>query len=379
MRSNEENGGGVRRGQAGESGAAASARPTMSAVAAELGVSAMTVSNAYNRPDQLSAELRGRVLETARRLGYPGPDPLARGLRRRRAGALGLIYDTRLGYAVQDAAAVAFLAGVCGPAEAAGLGLLLIPGSLPAERSPAALEAALVDGLLVYSVAEGDHLVAAARQRRLPTVIVDQPRVPDLPLVGIDDSAGAAAAAAHLVELGHRRFGVISFALSPDARQGPAGPARRLAARYPVTRARLRGYADALLAAGVDWAGVPVYECAGSSRPLGRAAADALLDTHPRPTGLLATSDQLALGAIDGAAARGLAVPGELSVVGFDDAPGSDAPLPLTTIHQDHALKGRRAAELLLARLRGEAAAAPAPLPHRLVVRDSTAAPPAAG
>jgi DNA-binding LacI/PurR family transcriptional regulator len=348
----------------------------MRAVAAELGVSAMTVSNAYNRPDQLSTALRGRVLETARRLGYPGPDPLARGLRRRRAGAIGLIYDTRLGYAVQDPAALAFLTGVCGPAETAGLGLLLVPGSVPAERSPAALEGALVDGLLVYSVAEGDHLVAAARERRLPTVIVDQPRVAGLPLVGIDDRAGAAAAAAHLVELGHRRFGVISFGLAPDGRQGPADPARQRAARYPVTRARLRGYAEALRAAGIAWNRVPVYECAGSSRQLGHAAATALLDARPRPTALLATSDQLALGAIEAAGARGIAVPGELSVAGFDDAPGVDPKLPLTTVQQDHALKGRRAAELLLAQLRGEAAAARRPLPHRLVVRDSTAAPP---
>jgi DNA-binding LacI/PurR family transcriptional regulator len=350
----------------------------MSAVAAELGVSAMTVSNAYNRPDQLSADLRERVFETARRLGYPGPNPLARGLRRGRAGAVGLIYDTRLGYAVRDPAALAFLAGVCGPAEAAGLGLLLLPGSLPAERSAAALETALVDGLIVYSVAEGDRVLAAARERRLPTVIVDQPRVPGLPLVGIDDRAAAEAAAAHLVELGHRRFGVISFGLSPDGRDGPAGPARQRAARYPVTRARLRGYAEALRAAGIAWSRVPVHECAGSGRSLGRAAADSLLDARPRPTALLATSDQLAIGAIEAAGARGLAVPAELSVAGFDDAPGSEAPLPLTTIQQDHALKGRRAAELVLARVRGEGAAARTTLGHRLVVRDSTAAPPPA-
>ena len=345
-------------------------------MAAELGVSAMTVSNAYNRPDQLSAELRERVLETARRVGYPGPDPLARGLRRRRAGALGLIYDTRLSYAVKDPAAVAFLAGVSGPAEQAGLGLLLVPGSSPAERSVAALEGALVDGLVVYSVAEGDQLVAAAIERRLPTVIVDQPRVPDVPFIGIDDEAAAASAATHLAELGHRRFGVISFALSPDGREGPAGTERRRTARYPVTRARLRGYARSLEAAGLAWADVPVYECPGSTRALGRAAADALLDADPPPTALLATSDELGLGAIEAARARGIVVPPELSVAGFDDAPGSDAPLGLTTVRQDHALKGRAAAELLLAGIRGEWPVGKETLPHRLIIRDSTAAPP---
>jgi DNA-binding LacI/PurR family transcriptional regulator len=347
------------------------------AVAAELGVTAMTVSNAYNRPDQLSAELRARILDTARRLGYSGPDPLARGLRRGRSGALGLVYDTRLTYAVGDPAAGAFLSGVCGPAEEAGLGLLLVPGSAPTRRSAAALEGALVDGLIVYSVAEGDRLVAAALERRLPTVIVDQPRIPDAPYVGIDDRSAAAAVASHLTELGHRRVAVISFALSPDGREGPAETARRRAARYPVTRARLQGYADALRAAGLAWDAVPVHECPGSSRSLGRTAANVLLEADPRPTALLATSDELALGAIEAAAARGIAVPAELSVAGFDDAPGSPAALPLTTVRQDHALKGRTAADLLLARLRGASAASPDPLPHRLVIRDSTAAPPA--
>src|ERR687895_1245056 len=84
-------------------------RATLKEVAEELGVAPSTVSNAYNRPDQLSAALRERVLEAARRLGYPGPDPLARGLRRGRAGAIGLVYDSRLSYAVRDPAAVAFL------------------------------------------------------------------------------------------------------------------------------------------------------------------------------------------------------------------------------------------------------------------------------
>ena len=78
---------------------------TLASLAAELGVSRTTVSNAYNRPDQLSAPLRARVLEAARRLGYPGPDPVARSLRTRRAGAVGLLLTEALSYAFRDPAA----------------------------------------------------------------------------------------------------------------------------------------------------------------------------------------------------------------------------------------------------------------------------------
>jgi DNA-binding LacI/PurR family transcriptional regulator len=370
---------------------------TLRAVAEELGVSAMTVSNAYNRPDQLSAALRERVFETARRLGYPGPDPLARGLRRGRAGALGLVYDSRLSYAVRDPAAVAFLGGVSDAAEAARLGLLLVPGTAPEQRDAAAVGRALVDGLIVYSVAADDALVAAALERRRPTVIVDQPRARGVPFVGIDDRAAAREAAEHLIGLGHRWTAVISFALSPDGRRGPADPARRRGARYPVTRARLAGYADAFEAARLSWPEMPVYECPGSSVELGREAGLVLLGgeaalgqlggrrrptappgERPRPTAVLATSDALALGAVDAARELGLAVPEDLSVIGFDDVPASStATPPLSSVHQDHAEKGRLAAETLLALLRGEEAPRTRRVAHRLAIRASTGPPPA--
>src|ERR1700720_2851415 len=121
---------------------------TLASLAAELGVSRTTVSNAYNRPDQLSPELRRRVLETARRLGYPGPDPVARSLRTRKAGAVGLVLPEPLNYAFSDPAAVSFVAGLAESCEEVGQGLLLIavgPGRSVAEGSHAVLNAG-VDG-----------------------------------------------------------------------------------------------------------------------------------------------------------------------------------------------------------------------------------------
>ena len=351
-------------------------RPTLTHVAAEAGVSPMTVSNAFNRPEQLSPSTRRRVMQTARQVGYWGPDPVARGLRSGRAGAIGVVYDTRLSYALRDPAAGAFLGGICQPCERDRLGLLLVPGTAPELRDANPVRAAIVDGFVIYSVASGDPLLGAVLDRGLPTVVVDQPRVPDAAFVGIDDRAAAAAAADHLLGLGHRRLAALTFALAPDGRSGIADAARQTSATYPVTSARLAGYADALAAAGLPWADVPVYECAGSSRELGAAGAAALLECSPRPTALLATSDQLALGALDAAHQRSVSVPGQLSVIGFDDTTAAaGARLPLTTIHQDHGEKGRRACSRLLDNIRGTPQTGAALLPHRLVIR-ATSGPP---
>jgi DNA-binding LacI/PurR family transcriptional regulator len=339
-------------------------RMTLKRLAADVGVSPMTVSNAFNRPDQLSAALRERILDRAEALGYPGPDPLARGLRRGRAGAIGVISDTGLAYAFADPAAAAVLGGVCGAAEAEGLGLLLIPAG-----GAAALAEAVVDGVVVYSVAQGDPVLALALARNLPAVVVDQPAATGLPTVGIADAAAAHAVARHLTDLGHRRIAVVTFGLAPDGRTGFAGLARRRSAAYAVSRARLAGYEAALAEAGVDWAGVPVYESGGSSRAAGRAAAERLREHAP--TAILATSDALALGVLE-------AVPAGVSVAGFDDVPQAAA-AGLTTVRQDHAAKGRLAGELLLRALAGEAPASPPPLPHELVVRASTGPAPSAG
>jgi DNA-binding LacI/PurR family transcriptional regulator len=354
---------------------------TMARVAEELGVSAMTISNAYSRPERLSAGLRERVFEAAERLGYAGPDPVARSLRRRKTNLAGVLYSNPLSYAFDDPAQVLFLKGMAAATEEAGMGLVLVPGSVGLaadERASAATEAA-VDGFVVYSVADDDPLVGAALKRRLPVVIADQPLLEGVPFVGIDDEQVAREVAEHLLGLGHQRFGVVSFSLAaPEGPQGFADGRRRDHATLRVTRTRLEGYGGTLEAAGVPWREVPVYECYGSSEDLGREGAGALLSLDPPPTAILCLSDRLALGAIEAAHERGLSVPEDLSVVGFDDVPGAAASTPpLTTVRQDHAQKGELAGRLLVARLRGEEAAENGVLlPAQLIVRGSTGGPP---
>jgi DNA-binding LacI/PurR family transcriptional regulator len=126
----------------------------------------------------------------------------------------------------------------------------------------------------------------------------------------------------------------------------------------------------------LSWSAVPVRTCENNTREAGREAATRLLVCEPRPTAILAMSDQYALGALDAAYLLVLTVPGELSIVGFDDIPEAALVRPaLTTIRQDHHEKGLRAGRLLIAQLRGEAAPPLTLLPTTFVGRDSTGAP----
>ncbi len=350
-------------------------RVTLTRIARELGVSAMTVSNAYNHPDRLSEALRERIFETAGRLGYQGPDPVGRSLRRQRTDVVGVLYSNPLSYAFDDPAAVSFLGGLSSVTEEAELGLLLVPaagGGASSERDPRAAQAA-VDGFVIYSMSDEEPLLVAALERRLPAVVVDQPRKEAVPFVGVDDEGAARSAAEHLLDLGHERFAIVSFGLSPDGHEGIADLDRQERTAFHVSRMRLRGYRAALEEAGLPWSGVPVYECQGSAKELGYRAVEALFRSRQEPTAILALSDQLALGAIEWMTQRRISVPQDVSVVGFDNIPAAaSADPPLTTVHQDHAEKGRLAGRMLVAQLHEEGSPGTGLLATRLVVRGST-------
>jgi DNA-binding LacI/PurR family transcriptional regulator len=261
-------------------------RVTLKTIAETVGVSRTTVSNAYNRPDQLAPELRDRILGTARRLGYAGPDPAARRLRSGRRDAVGLLLADGLASAFDDPAAVILLQGVARATEAAGLAILVLPAGN-------GVQDAVVDSFCLLSLAADHPDVVAAQARGVPLVAVDEPRLPGHAYVGVDDRLGGRLAAEHLLGLGHRRF--------------------------------------AIEAAGLDWGVVPrVVAFAGPERP----------------TAVLAATDRLALGVLEAAREAGLRLPEDLSVVGFDDIPAA-AQARLTTVRQPLFEKGQAAGRLL--------------------------------
>jgi DNA-binding LacI/PurR family transcriptional regulator len=353
-------------------------RATLRDVAQAAGVSHTTVSNAFARPDQLSVRLRERVLATARTLGYAGPDPAARSLRTGRHGAIGLAFSEDLPYAFSDPTAIGFLQGVAEACRDLRANLLLIAtrtraegdDPVPPDGMPTVRNAA-VDGFILYSLAQDSPVVASVRVRGLPYIVVDQPRLPGVPFVGIDDEDTARQVAEHLLALGHRCFAILSLKLVPDGSDGMAFPERIAAATYAVPASRLAGYRTALVRGGISLVTVPVVECALNDEQRARdLLLPLLLEAEQRPTAILAMSDRLAWGAIAAARAAGLAVPGDLSVVGFDDVVNDRLGGSfLTTIRQPHAEKGRVAVQMLTTRdgIKEHL------LPAELVVRASSA------
>src|SRR4051812_49734932 len=214
-------------------------RVTLATVAEALGVSAMTVSNAYNRPEKLSPELRERVLATAAELGYAGPHAMARSLRRGKAEALGVVLGETLPYAFEDPGALEFLRGLARSAAERGVALHLVPAS-GNEGDPALVLAAVVDAFVVFSLPDGHPLAEALVRRRLPTVVEGGPELPGCPLVGIDERAAAAAAAAHVRGLGHRRLRAGSPPLGRPPRGAPPLAPGDVPGR-PITRGRPGG------------------------------------------------------------------------------------------------------------------------------------------
>ncbi len=335
-------------------------------------MSRATVSNAYNRPDQLSLELRRKILSTARQLGYAGPDPAARALSRGSSGTIGLVFTEELSFAFSDPAAVLVLQGLARACQETHVGLLLLPVTAGLSDHASVVNNAAVDGLVVYSMPDEDPLVKAAVARGLPTVFVDQPRLPDFPFVGVDDRQATRAATEHLLELGHRRFGLIAYKLRPDAIHATVSASRFEGSSYRLARERAAGYRDALGAAGLGWDSVRVEERSVMTPAAGYDAAVALLGANSRPTAILTDGDQLAFGVLQAAREMGVTVPQELSVVGLDDVPAAAAQVPsLTTVRQPLFEKGLTAGRLLLDPGQRNGAYEKL-LPVQLIVRGST-------
>ncbi|WP_416675163.1 substrate-binding domain-containing protein [Egbenema bharatensis] len=342
---------------------------TLKDIAKATGVSRTTVSNAFNRPDQLSPELRHKILSIAQQMGYLAPNPMGRMLRTGRTGAIGLVFHDSLSYAFADPTAIAFLQGVAKICETAQASLLIVP-VLEDRSVQQTVQQAAVDGFIVYCLPNQSDAFTQVLKRQLPVVVVDQPTVKGFPSVAIDDRHAAYTAATHLLKLNHQRLAIISLEFQDTVPSGRVDRQRIQTASFPITQQRWQGYMDAICEAGLDPEAVLIEECAGNSEESAFQATLRILSHTPRPTGILAMSDRLALGALRAARQLGLSIPADLSIVGFDDIPLAAQVQPrLTTVHQPLIEKGTIAAELLLKNVPAHSSRV---LPTELMIRESS-------
>jgi LacI family transcriptional regulator, galactose operon repressor len=293
-------------------------QPTIRDVAALAGVSHQTVSRVLNDQDNVIRPTRDRVLAAIRDLGYV-PNPSARSLSSNRLHTLGVVTTDISDYAFSQAIAGA-------EAEARRLGLFLIIGSVEEdaqgdERSYLRLMLERrVEGLIVAGPThlERDWLLHPLAHRLPIVAITSELVVPEVSVVDVDNQRGGRDATVHLVEHGHRTVATIT---------GPL--------EWRSARERLDGYLEALRTQGLAEDPALVEHCADWSVESGRDAARRLLDSGRPFTALFAQSDLFALGAISELRSRGLDVPADLSVVGYDDIPVARyLDPPLTTMSQ---------------------------------------------
>jgi DNA-binding LacI/PurR family transcriptional regulator len=340
----------------------------MRQVARAAGVSPMTVSYAYSQPDRVSAEAAAKVRAAAQRLGYPGPHPAARSLRRGRVGTLGVVLGERLSYAFDDPQAARFLAGVADVCATEGVGLTLVPitgAASDVER----VAHAVVDGLIVWTTSDDDPVLDAVAETGLPAVVHAGPHRRGLPVVGIDDRA-AAAAIGKVAFAGARRPVVLGFPLTRGrTRQLLAGDAVG-EMTFPVTRHRWEGLRAAWTDAGHPAAELRLAVCPVNHAAEGEAFAAELLGAADPPDAIAAMSDELALGALRAAASAGVSVPADLAVTGWDDRDAA-APTGLTTLAQSLRDQGAHCARIAL----GLPTTTPVRHEWQVVVRSTTRPP----
>lgn len=317
-------------------------------IAKAAGVSHGTASNVFARPEIVREEVRERVKAAAEAMGYAGPDPKGRLLRAGKVNAIGVATDEPLSYFFDDPFARVMMASISQACDATGAGISLVSAANN-EQLAWNIQSALVDGFIVFCIEGSSRLVELARERKLPFVALDlDSENESIAAIGIDNVAGASLAARHLAELGHRRFAVLALE-SADAGFGPVTQEQvETSALYSGTRDRLRGYLGELSRFGIDVSQVPIYETLNDEESV-RAGLEHIFALPQRPTAILAMSDRMALHALDWLREHDIAVPGDVSIVGFDGVPeGAVSKPPLTTIAQPIVEMGRLAVKAIL-------------------------------
>ena len=328
---------------------------SLTEVARLAGVSIATVSRAISHPDQVAPSTRKTVQQAMQTLGYK-PNRVARRLRQRggKRHLLGLIIPD-----IQNPFFAELARGVEDVAYANEFAVMLCNSDEDLKKEAFYLDvmrAESVDGIILPPINDRDSEVIKMAESGMPVVTVD--RSLDHPLISkveVDNRQGSWEAVSHLIKLGHRRIGLITGRLNVS-----------------TAKDRKAGYEDALRSHDLPLN--PDYIHVGDNKQAsGAALATEMLELAEPPSALFVTNNLMAVGAIEAIHRRGLKIPGDVAIIGFDDLPWAEAlDPPLTVVRQPAYEVGQAAAELLIKRLGDPAApAAWLRLRPRLILRRS--------
>lgn len=328
-------------------------------------MSTATVSNAFNRPDQLSAKLRERILREAGELGYHGPNLAARTLRRGESEVIGVMLLDSLKYSLSDPVANQLLQGIAEVLVERDKHMLLLSNRMSATQQRGA--ESLPDGFIFYGAINQSSLEYIIKTGK-PVVVVDS-QYNGTASVNIDNEKGAYSIAKHALQREDARAAILGLRLIESNRVCRLTAADLNTESKEVSHSRLSGYLKAAAELNCDIAVQNIWHVPLNESGFAEIAVKEALNTHPRPNVLLCMSDIIALSAMRVAKEMNLRIPEDISITGFDDIPESArAEPPLTTVCQQSIEKGRVAARLLLDGTGKENVV----LETRLVLRSST-------
>ena len=321
---------------------------TLKDVAEQLNVSTATISNAFNRPDPLSAKLKASILSRCKEMGYYGPNAAARSLRTGRTGIVGIVLSDELSYSLSDPVANQFITGMAEVLEKNNYNMLLLSASELSSDSQRRMQSSMVDGFIVYGYKSQQYRDAPWLDKSKNVVVVDS-HIPGASSVNVTNEQGAFDIAVHALQHRPQSVAIMGLELLETDRVCRIFDDELLDADTSISIQRLHGYRRALEQNGMQISSEQIWNIPHNTHKLAYQAAREALMMANRPQLLLCMSDRIALAAVQAALHMGMRVPEELHVVGFDGIPESDTFHPsITTVHQQTVEKGRIAAEMFL-------------------------------
>ena len=319
---------------------------TLKSVAKELGVSNATVSNAFNRPDQLSKSRREDILASCEKLGYSGPNKAAQSLRKGQFNIVALVLPDSVEYMITDPVASNFVKGVSSVLEKSKVNILLFSGT--SDHINAVSD--FVDGFICYGSPRNPKLIDQLRTTAKKVVTADFD-IDRNASVGIDNEQAAYEIAKLAINSKDDSVAILGLRLLDSNLTCRVYDLPNIDFQCSIAHQRLNGYNKAIKELGVDLRADRVWNIPESKHHSALIAAREALTSTPRPNVLLCMSDLIALAAIKEINSMGLKIPEDIRVAGFDGIDEALHSTPsITTVHQNSEKKGSKAAELFINR-----------------------------